>query len=166
MLNPLGMNTQTPIDIGIASDDRRHIVEGLYRILADTYTLYLKTQNFRWNVTGPLFYSLQILFEKQYKEMADAVDTIAERIRALGFPAPGSYREFMRLNSVLESESIPTATEMIRLLVTDNETVILNARSLLREAQAVQDPTTVDLLTHRIEIHEQNAWMLNTHLQR
>ncbi|MGZ3695693.1 MAG: Dps family protein [Bdellovibrionota bacterium] len=153
------------IDIGISDKNRKAIVEGLSRLLADTYTLYLKTHNFHWNVTGPQFNSLHLMFENQYNELALAVDTIAERIRALGFPAPGSYREFGKLSSIPEADGVPAANEMIKQLVEGNETVIRTARSLFPEADETADESTADLLTQRMQIHEKTAWMLRSLLQ-
>lgn len=153
---------QTKMDIGISEKNRKAIVEGLSRLLADTYTLYLKTHNFHWNVTGPMFQTLHLMFETQYNELALATDTIAERIRALGYPAPGSYREFSKLSSIPEAEGVPEAKEMIKQLVEANETVIRTARSLFPEADEAADESTADLLTQRMQIHEKTAWMLRS----
>ncbi|RFA24787.1 DNA starvation/stationary phase protection protein [Alkalilimnicola ehrlichii] len=150
------------INTGIPTEERRQIAEGLGRLLADTYTLYLKTHNFHWNVTGPLFNTLHLMFEEQYTELATAVDEIAERIRALGFPAPGSYREFSGLTSIEEASGQPEAEEMIRQLVRDQETVVRTARSLLPVASEVHDEPTVELLTSRMQVHEKSAWMLRS----
>lgn len=147
------------IDIGINEKDRSEIAEGLSRLLADTYGLYLKTHCFHWNVTGPMFQTLHLMFETQYNELALAVDLIAERIRALGFPAPGTYKEFARLSSVQETEGIPKAEEMIRLLVDGQETVVRTARSLFPIVDKAADEATADLLTQRIQLHEKTAWM-------
>lgn len=150
------------IDIGITEDGRKEIVEGLSKLLADTYTLYLKTQNFHWNVTGPMFHSLHIMFEEQYTELAAAVDTIAERIRALGSPAPGSYAAFSELMSIKEEVGQPGAKEMVEQLVLGQEAVIRLARSLYPAVEEASDEATLDLLTVRIEVHEKAAWMLRS----
>lgn|SRR5690554_5543138 len=150
------------IDIGINSNDREAIADGLSKLLADTYTLYLKTHNFHWNVTGPMFQTLHLMFETQYTELADAVDVIAERIRALGFPAPGTYKQYAELSSIKEDEGVPEAKEMIRLLVEGQEAVIKCARSLFPVAERVNDEATADLLTQRIQLHEKTAWMLRS----
>jgi len=151
-----------PINIGIAEEERKAIAEGLSKLLADTYTLYLKTHNFHWNVTGPMFQTLHLMFETQYNELALAVDLIAERIRALGFPAPGSYKEFSRLSSIKEEEGTPNAEEMIRLLVEGQEAVVRTARSVFPVVDRSNDEPTADLLTQRMQIHEKNAWMLRS----
>ncbi len=155
----------TRIDIGIAEADRRAIAEGLARLLADTYTLYLKTHNYHWNVTGPMFNTLHAMFMGQYTEMATAVDDIAERIRALGFPAPGSYRDFSRLSSIGEETDEPDATQMIRRLVKGQEQVVRTAREAFPAAEAAGDEATADLLTQRLQLHEKNAWMLRSLLE-
>ncbi|WP_119459133.1 Dps family protein [Rhodospirillaceae bacterium SYSU D60014] len=152
------------IDIGIAEKDREAIAEGLSRLLADTYTLYLKTHNFHWNVTGPMFNTLHLMFETQYTELATAVDEIAERIRALGVHAPGSYAQFARLSKVKEAEDVPAAEEMIRQLVEGQETVARTAREIFPTVDAAHDEPTADLLTQRMQIHEKNAWMLRSML--
>ncbi len=153
------------INIGISHDDRKDMAEGLSRLLADTYTLYLKTHNFHWNVTGPQFNTLHLMFETQYTELATAVDEIAERIRALGFPAPGTYREFARLSSIEETEGMPSANDMIRLLVEGQEAVVRTARSAMPLAERAQDEPTADLLTQRMQVHEKTAWMLRSMLE-
>ena len=154
------------VDIGISEAERKQITEGLSKLLADTYTLYLKTHNFHWNVTGPLFNTLHLMFEQQYNELALAVDLIAERIRALGFPAPGTYAEFSKLSSIPEeSGKVPLAEEMIKLLVEGNEAVIRTARSIFPAAERASDESTADLLTQRMQIHEKTAWMLRSMLQ-
>lgn len=150
------------IDIGIAEQDRAAIAGGLSRLLADTYTLYLKTHNFHWNVTGPMFNTLHTMFETQYTELALAVDDIAERIRALGFPAPGTYAAYSKLSSIKEQEGIPTAEEMIRLLVEGQEAVVRTARGIFPLLEKVSDEPTADLLTQRMQIHEKTAWMLRS----
>jgi starvation-inducible DNA-binding protein len=153
-----------PIEIGISEADRRAIAEGLSRLLADTYTLYVKTHNFHWNVTGSLFNTLHLMFEQQYTELATAVDEIAERIRALGFPAPGSYKQFGALTSVEEEEGVPSAEEMIAQLAKDQETVTRTAREVFPVAEKANDEPTADLLTQRMLVHEKTAWMLRSML--
>jgi starvation-inducible DNA-binding protein len=149
------------IDIGIEAEDRKAIAEGLSRLLADTYTLYLKTHNFHWNVEGPMFNTLHLMFEQQYTELATAVDLIAERIRALGFPAPGSYSTFARLATVKEAgEQVPEAPEMIRQLARDQEQVAKTARQVFPTVEKAGDEPSADLLTQRMQIHEKTAWML------
>jgi starvation-inducible DNA-binding protein len=155
----------TGVNIGISDSDRAAIAEGLSRLLADTYTLYLKTHNFHWNVTGPMFQTLHLMFETQYTEMAMAVDEIAERIRALGFPAPGSYSDYARLTSIPETAGVPKATEMIRLLVEGQEAVVRTARSIFPVVDQASDEPTADLLTQRMQLHEKNAWMLRSLLE-
>ena len=156
--------TALTIDIGIDEADRRAIAEGLSHLLADTYTLYLKTHNYHWNVVGPMFNTLHLMFETQYNELALAVDEIAERIRALGEPAPGTYREFAELSSVTEDTDAPDATEMIRRLVAGQETVVRTARSIFPAVEQANDEPTADLLTQRMQVHEKTAWMLRSML--
>ena len=153
------------IDIGISEPDRQKIVDGLSRVLADTYTLYLKTHNFHWNVTGPMFQTLHLMFETQYTELAQAVDLIAERIRALGSPAPGTYAEFLRLSSIKEPEGVPNALDMIRQLVEGQESVVRTARSIFPDLDKAHDEPSADLLTQRMQVHEKNAWMLRSLLE-
>ncbi len=153
------------IDIGISEKDRKKIAEGLSRMLADTYTLYLKTHNFHWNVTGPMFQTLHLMFMSQYTEIWNAVDLIAERIRALGYPAPGSYKEFAALTSIKEGNGVPSAKEMIKQLVAGQEAVVRTAREVLPTAEKAGDQPSVDLLSARMEIHEKNAWMLRSLLE-
>ncbi|NEQ25919.1 MAG: DNA starvation/stationary phase protection protein [Microcoleus sp. SIO2G3] len=153
------------IDIGIPEDDRQAIAQGLSRLLADTYTLYLKTHNFHWNVTGPMFQTLHTMFEQQYTELAVAVDDIAERIRSLGFPAPGTYSDYVKLASIEETMGVPTADDMIRLLVAGNEAVVRTARAAFPAAERAGDESTADLLTDRLRLHEKTAWMLRSLLQ-
>jgi starvation-inducible DNA-binding protein len=153
------------INIGIADDERKKIAEGLSRLLADSYTLYLKTHNFHWNVTGPMFQTLHLMFETQYNELALAVDLIAERIRALGFPAPGTYAEFSELSSIKEERGIPSATNMIKLMIEGQEAVIRTARSIFPVIEKNNDEPTADLLTQRMQIHEKTAWMLRSLLE-
>lgn len=153
------------IDIGIPEESRKEIAEGLSRLLADTYTLYLKTHNFHWNVTGPMFQTLHLMFETHYNELALAVDQVAERIRALGFPAPGTYSDFAQLSSIQETPGVPKAQEMIRLLVQGHEAVAKTARSIFPVAEKVNDEPTADLLTQRLQVHEKTAWMLRSLLE-
>jgi starvation-inducible DNA-binding protein len=153
------------VDIGLSISERAAIAGGLSRLLADTYTLYLKTHNYHWNVTGPMFQTLHLMFEQQYTELALAVDLIAERIRALGVRAPGSYRQFGALSSVPEEDDEPDASEMIRRLVRGQETVVRTARSLFPLVDAAHDEPTADLLTQRMQVHEKAAWMLRSLLE-
>ncbi|MGE0133426.1 MAG: Dps family protein [Blastocatellales bacterium] len=155
-----------PINSGLDEKDRKESSESLARMLADTYTLYLKTHNFHWNVTGPMFQMLHQMFEQQYTELADAADQIAERIRALGFPAPGTYQEFTRLTSIRHDEGVPVAEEMIRSLVEGHETVTRTAREAFKVADRVKDEASVDLLTKRLQAHEKAAWMLRSMLAK
>ena len=153
------------INIGITPEQRAEITHGLSRLLADSYTLYLKTHNYHWNVTGPQFSTLHTLFETHYSELALAVDQVAERIRALGHRAPGSYREFAALSSIGEDEDAPAASEMIRRLVDGQEAVVRTARSIFPTVEAAGDEPTADLLTQRMQVHEKNAWMLRSLLE-
>lgn len=153
------------IDIGISEQDRKTVAEELSKLLADSYTLYLKTHNYHWNVTGPFFQTLHVQFEGQYTELALAVDTIAERIRALGHVAPGSYAAFGRLASVKDAEGVPSAMDMVRQLVEGQEAVVRTARSTVKAAEAAGDQATADLATQRLNIHEKNAWMLRSLLE-
>jgi starvation-inducible DNA-binding protein len=153
------------IDIGISAADRQKIVRGLSALLADSYTLYLMTHNFHWNVTGPQFNSLHLMFMGQYTEQWNALDIIAERIRALGHPAPGTYKEFVKLASIKEVEGVPNADDMIRHLVSAQEATARTARRLFPVANAANDQPTADLLTQRLEIHEKTAWMLRSLLE-
>jgi starvation-inducible DNA-binding protein len=150
------------IDIGIAPDVRENIAKGLSRVLSDSYTLYLKTHNFHWNVTGPMFQTLHLMFETQYTELALAVDLIAERIRALGVYAPGTYKAFSSLSAIKEEDSIPKAEDMIRLLVEAHETTARTAREVFKVAESASDQPTCDLLTQRMQVHEKTAWMLRS----
>ena len=154
------------IDIGISAKDRQRIADGLSRLLADTYTLYLKTHNFHWNVKGPMFQTLHLMFEAQYNELALAVDLIAERIRALGHPAPGTYKEYARLSSIPETEGVPEAREMIQLLVEGQEAVARTARKMFPVVDKASDEPTADLLTQRMQVHEKTAWMLRALLEK
>ncbi len=153
------------INIGIPEKDRKKVADGLSRMLADSYTLYLKTHNFHWNVTGPMFQTLHLMFMTQYNEIWMAVDLIAERIRALGFPAPGSYAQFAALTSIKDADGVPKAKEMIRQLVEGQEAVVRTAREILPIAEKAGDQPTVDLLSARMEVHEKNAWMLRSLLE-
>lgn len=153
------------IDIGISDKNRAAIAAELSKMLADSYTLYLMTHNFHWNVTGPLFNTLHQMFMDQYTEQWQALDDIAERIRALGHYAPGTYAEYARLSSIQEPASVPEATQMIQLLVKGNEAVAKTARAALERAEEASDAPTADLLTRRLEVHEKNAWMLRSLLQ-
>jgi starvation-inducible DNA-binding protein len=153
------------IDIGISAKDREKIAEGLSHLLADTYTLYLMTHNFHWNVTGPQFNTLHTMFMAQYTELWNAVDPIAERIRALGFHAPGTYAQFGMLSSIKEPAGVPKATEMIQLLHKGHESVAKTARSVFPLADKADDQPTADLITQRLDIHEKTAWMLRSLLE-
>jgi starvation-inducible DNA-binding protein len=159
------MSSVPKIDIGISAKDRQTIAEGLSRLLADSYTLYLQSHNFHWNVTGPMFQTLHQLFMEHYTEQWQALDLIAERIRSLGHPAPGTYKEFARLSSIKEVEGTPSATDMIRILVAGQEAVAKTARSVFEAAEAANDQPTCDLLTQRMQVHEKNAWMLRSLLE-
>ncbi len=153
------------IDIGINDKDRAKITDALSRMLADSYILYLKTHNFHWNVRGPMFQTLHIMFMGQYTELWNALDLIAERIRALGYPAPGSYKRYVELSSIKEEEGVPSAHDMIQQLVAGQEAVARTARAAFKIADAADDQPTADLLTQRMEIHEKNAWMLRSLLE-
>ena len=153
------------MDIGISGEDRSKIVQGLSELLADSYTLYLMTHNFHWNVKGPQFNTLHNMFMIQYTEQWNALDLIAERIRALGQPAPGTYAEFVKLASIKEVEGVPAATEMVRHLVSAQEATARTARKLLPVVDAANDQPTADLLTQRLNVHEKTAWMLRSLLE-
>jgi len=153
------------INIGISDDNRGKIAEGLSKILADTYLVYLKTHNYHWNVTGPHFHSLHEQFEGQYSELAVAVDVIAERIRALGHRAPGTFREFNELTTIKEDTDHPDAMEMVRRLAVDNETILRTARQALPACEEAGDEASIDLITERLHIHSKTAWMLRSHLE-
>ena len=153
------------IDIGISAAERNKIVKGLSALLADSYTLYLMTHNFHWNVTGPQFNSLHLMFMAQYTEQWNALDLIAERIRALGHPAPGTYKEFVKLASIKEVEGVPKYTDMVRHLVAAQEATARTARQLFPVVDAANDQPTADLLTQRLEVHEKTAWMLRSLLE-
>lgn len=154
------------IDIGIPEKDRKAIAAGLSRLAADNFTLYLKTHFFHWNVTGPMFQTLHLMFETQYNELWLASDAIAERVRALGFPAPGTYEEFAKLTVIKSSKGIPKAVDMIKELVAGHEATAKTARALFAPADKAGDEATADLLTQRIQIHEKTAWMLRSLLEQ
>ena len=154
--------TPMSINIGIEEQDRREIAEGLSHLLADTFTLYLKTHNFHWNVTGPMFRTLHVMFEEQYNELWTANDLLAERVRALGVYAPATYKEFGRLTSIAEEDGVPAAMTMVRLLVEGHETAARTARSVITTAENANDAPTADLLTERLQVHEKTAWMLRS----
>lgn len=158
------MSDAMQIDIGISDADRTEIAAGLSKVLADTYTLYLKTHNYHWNVVGPMFNTLHLMFETQYNELALAVDEVAERIRALGEPAPATYREFAELSSIDEDLDRPDAQEMIRRLVKGHEASARTARSMFDVVDRASDEPTADLLTQRLQVHEKTAWMLRSML--
>jgi starvation-inducible DNA-binding protein len=158
--------SKTPsIDIGISEGDRAKIAAGLSGLLADSYTLYLMTHNYHWNVTGPMFNTLHLMFMEQYTEQWNALDLIAERIRALGHPAPGTYKEFVKLASIKESEGVPSALDMVRNLVAAQEATARTARRLFPLVEKADDQPTADLLTQRLEVHEKTAWMLRSLLE-
>ena len=158
------MGEELTIDIGITADDRAAIADGLSHVLADSYTLYLKTHNYHWNVVGPMFNTLHLMFETHYNELALAVDEIAERIRALGAPAPATYREFLELSAIEEDTDRPDAEEMIRRLVIGHERVAKTARAMFDVVEKAADEPTADLLTQRMQVHEKTAWMLRSML--
>ncbi len=161
----VGNGSAPMIDIGIPDKDRAKIVEGLSKVLADTYSLYLKTHNFHWNVEGPMFNTLHLMFMDQYTELWTALDAIAERIRSLGYPAPGTYKQFAKLTSIAETDGVPEALEMVRLLVSGHEAVTRTARAAFPAAEKGGDESTVDLLTQRLQVHEKTAWMLRSLLK-
>lgn len=153
-------------NLGIKEKDRRKIVEGLSRLLADSYTLYLKTHNFHWNVTGPMFQTLHLMFQTQYTELWTNVDLIAERIRSLDAPAPGTYAEFTKLASIKETTGVPKAQDMIRILLDGHEQATRTARAAFPAAEGANDQPTMDLLTQRMDVHEKTAWMLRSLLEK
>jgi len=153
------------MDTGLNAEQRQKMAQGLSRLLADSYTLYLKTHNYHWNVTGPQFAALHTMFEQQYTELALAVDEIAERIRSLGVKAPGSYAEFAKLTGIGEAAGGENAAEMVRQLVIGQETVVRTARDAYPAAEDANDEVTADLLTQRMQSHEKNAWMLRSMLE-
>lgn len=150
----------TSIDIGISTEDRNRIAEGLKHLLADSYTLYLQTHNFHWNVSGPQFRELHLMFEEHYTELATAVDEIAERIRTLDVAAPGTYKEFSKLSSIKEVEGVPSAAEMVDLLTKGHEQIVRTSRDVLKLAQAGDDESTAALVSDRMRVHEKTSWML------
>jgi len=154
------------INTGISAEERGAIVQGLSKLLADTYVLYLKTHSFHWNVEGPMFQTLHLMFMEQYTETWNAIDLIAERIRSLGEYAPGTYREYARLTRIKETEGVPRAEEMVRLLIEGQEAVVRTAREALSVADEANDQPTLDLLTQRMQVHEKNAWMLRSLLKK
>ena len=156
--------TAPTIDIGISESDRLAVAGELSRVLADTYTLYLKTHNYHWNVTGPMFNTLHLMFEEQYNELWVAIDLLAERIRSLGAYAPGSYGQFAQLTSIAEADGVPTAEGMLADLVAGHEAVARTARSAFAIADGAGDQSTADLLTQRLQVHEKTAWMLRSML--
>ena len=157
--------SQPVIDIGIPEKERARIAEGLSKLLADTFTLYLTTHNFHWNVKGPMFQTLHLMFEVQYNELWLALDAIAERIRALGFPAPGTYAQYSKLSSIKETQGVPEAKEMIAILVSGQEAVARTARKIFPVVDKSSDEPTADLLTQRMQVHEKTAWMLRSLLE-
>jgi starvation-inducible DNA-binding protein len=154
------------MNTGISAKDRAEIAKGLSRLLADTYLLYLKTHNFHWNVEGPMFQTLHTMFMAQYTEAWNAIDLIAERIRALGHYAPGTYKEYLKLGSVRETDGVPRAEQMVKLLIDGQEAVVRTARSVLPVADEANDQPTLDVLTQRLDVHEKNAWMLRSLLKK
>ena len=158
-------NGAPPVDIGIDGKHRAKIADGLSRVLADTYSLYLQTHNFHWNVEGPMFNTLHLMFMGQYTELWNALDAIAERIRALGYPAPGTYKLFAQLSSIEETDGVPDAMEMVRILVKGHEAVTRTTRKVFPAAEKAKDESTADLLTQRLQIHEKTAWMLRSLLK-
>lgn len=154
------------INIGMTDKQRETVAKGLSKLLADSYSLYLKTHNYHWNVTGPQFNSLHAMFEAQYTELATAVDEIAERIRALGHLAPGSYTEFAKLSSIKDGNNTKSANEMIKDLVEGQEAVVRTCREIFPAADEASDEPTADLLTTRMQLHEKNAWMLRSLLEK
>jgi starvation-inducible DNA-binding protein len=162
MPNRVEVERTSSINIGIKEKDRKLVCKELNKLLADSYLLYLKTQNYHWNVTGQMFQSLHVLFEEQYQEQAAAIDIIAERIRALGEYAPGSFAAFSKVSSIKEENAIPNAEEMIHNLVRGNEAVVTTAREIVTLADECEDDVTTDLMIERMQVHEKNAWMLRS----
>lgn len=154
------------MDIGISKQDRQKIAGGLSHLLADSYALYLMTHNFHWNVTGPMFSTLHQMFMAQYTEQWNALDDVAERIRALGFPAPGTAAEFSKLSSIKEVAGVPKALDMVRRLVDAQEATARTARKIVPQAEKAGDQPTLDLLTRRLDVHEKTAWMLRSLLEK
>ncbi len=158
-------SSSTQIDIGIPDKKRKEIADGLSHLLADSYTLYLTTHNFHWNVTGPMFNTLHVMFMEQYTELWNSLDLIAERIRSLGHPAPGTYAQFAKLTSLSEPKGVPKANDMIQMLMEGHEAVAKTARSVFPAAEDGGDEATADLLTQRLQVHEKTAWMLRSLLE-
>ena len=158
-------SSSTQIDIGIPYKKRKEIADGLSHLLADSYTLYLTTHNFHWNVTGPMFNTLHVMFMEQYTELWNSLDLIAERIRSLGHPAPGTYAQFAKLTSLSEPKGVPKANDMIQMLMEGHEAVAKTARSVFPAAEDGGDEATADLLTQRLQVHEKTAWMLRSLLE-
>jgi starvation-inducible DNA-binding protein len=154
------------INTGINAKDRAAIAQGLSKLLADTYLLYLKTHNFHWNVEGPMFQTLHTMFMEQYTEAWNAIDLVAERIRSLGHYAPGTYRQYLKLGSIKETDGVPKAEQMVRLLIEAQEAVVRTARGVLPLAERANDQPTLDVLTQRMDVHEKNAWMLRSLLKK
>ena len=159
------MRNDMDVNIGISKEKRKKVADGLSKVLADSYMVYLKTHNYHWNVTGELFHSLHVMFENQYTELAAAIDEIAERIRSLGYRAPGSFREYSEITSIEEDTDQPEALEMVRRLAVDNETILRTARQILPECEEAGDEATIDLITQRLHVHSKTAWMLRSHLE-
>jgi len=159
------MEMETNVNIGIDTKSREKIAAGLSKFLADSYTLYLQTHYFHWNVTGPMFHQLHLMFETQYTELAAAVDVIAERIRSIGHRAPGTFNEFLKLSCIVETKSLPVANEMINILLQSNEAVVRSAREVLAISEKESDQATSDLVTQRINLHEKTSWMLRSFLE-
>ena len=159
------LETSPTIDIGIPEKDRAKTAEGLSRLLADTFSLYLQTHNFHWNVEGPMFNTLHLMFMEQYTELWNALDAVAERIRSLGYPAPGTAAQFGKLSSVREVNGVPEAMEMVRILVAGHEAVARTARDVLPAAENGDDEATIDLIVQRLQVHEKTAWMLRSLLK-
>ncbi len=157
--------TEMKINIGISEKNRKQIAKGLSRLLADSYMVYLKTHNYHWNVTGELFHSLHEQFEEQYTELAEAIDEIAERIRALGYRAPGTFKEFTEITSIKEDTAQPAALDMVRKLAVDNETILRTCREALHPCHEAGDEASIDLITERLKVHSKTAWMLRSHLE-
>lgn len=166
MAKKTAKGAEMAVDIGIAEADRKAIADGLNALLADTYGLYLKTHAFHWNVTGPMFQTLHLMFETHYNELWLATDPIAERIRALGFPAPGTYKAYAKLSSIPETDGVPEARDMIRLLVEGQEAVVRTARKVFPLVDKAADEPSADLLTQRMQVHEKTAWMLRALLEK
>ncbi|MGF1670478.1 MAG: Dps family protein [Balneolaceae bacterium] len=157
--------TEMKINIGISEKNRKQIAKGLSRLLADSYMVYLKTHNYHWNVTGELFHSLHEQFEEQYTELAEAIDEIAERIRALGYRAPGTFKEFTEITSIKEDTAQPAALDMVRKLAVDNETILRTCREALHPCHEAGDEASIDLITERLKVHSKTAGMLRSHLE-